>query len=229
MTGFAATRRRSESVPTPRAGYYAADGTRLPGVTTVLYPWHPDGIEQLLGWANRLGREGKCHTEARDRAADSGTLCHAAIESWIKGQEPDWQGDEAIVAKAKKAFEGFLRWADGNRFRITHTETPLISERHRFGGTPDAAMYQNLRVLCDWKTSGSIRASYLVQVGGGYRILWEENFPDDPLQGFMVLRFDREFGDFHAHYYPELDGAREAFLLLRRLYELSGPLKRRVL
>lgn len=214
-------------MPTARGGYFLANGERVPSVTTILHAWQPDGLEGLLGWANKLGREGKSHTEERDNAANAGTLCHAAIEQWIKNEPFIWNGDDKIVEKAQRSFSAFLRWAKNNRFRITHTEMPMVSERHRFGGTPDAAMYQNQRVLLDWKTSNSIRAQYLVQVGGGYRLLWDEHNPEDPSQGFMILRFDREFGDFHAHFYPELDDATKAFLLLRELYALSGNLRRR--
>ncbi|HJU20604.1 MAG TPA: hypothetical protein VJ770_29495 [Stellaceae bacterium] len=220
-------------MPTPKGGYFLANGERVPSVTTILDAWHPDGVEGLLSWANQLGRQSKSHIIERTKAADAGTLCHAAIEKWIR-REPvtwpgpiAWRGDPNVVERARTSFSAFLRWADDSRLTITHTETPMVSERHRFGGTPNAAMFQGRRVLLDWKTSSAIHLDHLVQVGGGYRILWDENHPDDPVQGFTILRFDRDTGDYHTHSYGNIDEAARAFLLLRRLYEIAQNLRTR--
>lgn len=212
---------------TARGGYFLKDGTRVPGVTTVINPWHPEGIEGLLHWANAEGLEGRNHRETRDKAADAGTMCHEAIEKWIKQEPIVFDGPEEIVKRARRSFDAFQDWADQSKFAVTHTETPLISEKHAFGGTPDGALFQGRRVIADWKTSSSIHAPYLVQVGGGYALLWDENFPTDPAKGFVIVRFDREYGDFHQHFYPELDDGREAFLLLRRLYPIGKRLAKR--
>jgi len=88
-------------------------------------------------------------------------------------------------------------------------------------------MMNNRRVLADYKTSNSIRAQYLAQVGG-YGILWDEHFPDDPLTGgYLILRFDREYGDFSHKWFPELETGRKAFLLCRQLYEYEKELTKR--
>jgi hypothetical protein len=65
----------------------------------------------------------------------------------------------------------------------------------------------------------------LVQVAA-YGHLWRENFPSEPLNGgFHLIRFDKEFGDFHQHWWAELDEAWRAFLLLRELYEIEKELR----
>ena len=211
----------------PTQPYLLKDGTRVPGVTTCLHSWLPGGPDALMGWAVKQALAGKDFKAERDKAADAGTLCHAAADAWAMGKEPSWEGPQEIVAKAKKSFGAFLEWAEQTKFRVTHTETPLVSEVYRFGGCLDAAMMNNRRVLADYKTSNSIRAQYLAQVGG-YGILWDENFPDDPLTGgYLILRFDREYGDFSHKWFPELDTGRKAFLLCRQLYEYEKELTKR--
>lgn len=215
-------------MPTQHKGYFLQDGTRVPSVTTILHSWVPGGPNQLMGWAAKMTREGKDFNAERDKAADAGTLAHGAMESWAKGEEPVWDAPDEIVAKAKRSFGAFLEWAEQTQFKITHTEQPLISEKYRYGGTFDAAMMNSRRVLADYKTSNSIRAQYLAQVGGGYGILWEENFPDDPIEGgYLMLRFDRTYGDFSHKWFPELDSARRAFLLMREMYDLEKELMKR--
>ena len=207
--------------------YRLKDGTRVPSVTTCLHSWLPGGPDALMGWAVKMAKEGKDFREERDLAAGAGTLAHSAMEAWVKGEESKWEAPEEIVIKAKKSFSAFLEWAEQTRFKVTHTEMSLISECHRFGGTLDAAMMNNRRVLADYKTSGSIRPQYLAQVGG-YGILWDEHFPNDPLEGgYLILRFDREYGDFSHKWFPELDTGRKAFLLCRQLYDAEKELTKR--
>ncbi len=67
----------------------------------------------------------------------------------------------------------------------------------------------------------------LIQLAA-YNLLWLENHPDRPLTGgFHLCRFSKENGDFSHHYWPNLDDAREQFILLRRAYDLDKQLKKR--
>src|SRR5690348_11546658 len=111
-------------MPTQKAGYYLADGTRVPSVTTVISRFKDAG--GLIHWAWALGKEGKDYKEERDKAADAGTLAHAAVEAWIHEQPYEFNGAEEICTKARKAFDAFLSWANQSQLRITHTEVPLI-------------------------------------------------------------------------------------------------------
>ena len=67
-------------MPTAKAGYYLVDGTRVPSVTTVLGRFKESG--PLIHWAWGLGIQGKDYREERDKAADAGTLAHAAVAAW---------------------------------------------------------------------------------------------------------------------------------------------------
>lgn len=212
-------------MPTQKGGYFVADGTRVPSVTTILGRFKSS--EALIKWAWEQGRDGKDYRETRDAAATAGTMAHAAVEAWVRGRPFEWAGEPAIVAKAKRSFGAFLEWAQETKFRVIETEIPLVSERHRFGGTFDAILINNHRVMGDYKTSGGVYSEYLMQVAA-YGILWDEHHPDEPITGgYALLRFDKIYGDFKFHRWMELDRAREAFLHLRAVYEIDHELRAR--
>lgn len=214
-------------MPTAKGGYYLKDGTRVPSVTTILGRFKEAG--GLIHWAWQLGIDGKDYREERDKAADSGTLAHAAVESWIHGTPEHLIafGESDVAQKAKTCFAAFLEWARQSQLKVTRTEVSLVSERYRFGGTLDAIMVCNRRSVGDWKSSNGIYLEYLAQIAA-YGILWEENFPEEPIDGgYHLLRFDKEYGDFHHHYWNELAAGQRYFLHLVRAYEEQKELKKR--
>lgn len=212
-------------MPTAKGGYFLADGTRVPSVTTVIGRFKEAG--GLIHWAWNLGKEGKDYREVRDRAADAGTMAHAAVEAWIHDQPFVFEGSPEICDKAKVSFGAFLEWAEQTQLKVTQTELPLVSERHKFGGTFDAILVRNGRAVGDWKSSNAIYGEYLVQVAA-YGELWKENFPDQPITaGYHLLRFDKTYGDFKHHWWSDLSRAWEAFLHLRALYDIDKELKAR--
>lgn len=212
-------------MPTAKGGYFLKSGDRVPSVTTILSRFKDSG--GLIHWAWEMGKSGKDYREERDKAADAGTLAHDAVETWIKGHPVTFQGEPEVVAKAQKAFGAFLEWADQTQLKVTHTEIPLVSEKYRFGGTFDAILVKGRRSMGDWKTSGRVYGEYLAQVAA-YGLLWEENFPDEPIDGgYHLLRFDKVYGDFHAHWWGELEAGKRYFLRLREAYEDDKELQKR--
>lgn len=129
----------------------------------------------------------------------------------------------------KSAFGAFREWWDSSKFEPVYMEEQMVSEMHKYGGTPDLVGRDakgNL-VMVDFKTSDGTYTDYLYQLGA-YRILHNEVYPDMPLTGGSHLcRFSKENGDFVHHYYPNLDLAEEGFLLMRRLYDIDKELKKR--
>ncbi len=203
-------------------------GTRVPSVTTILSRFKESG--GLLYWANQCGLEGKTLDEARVPAATAGTMAHDMVESHLKKEPlPELEGDEAIIAKAKSAYDVFLKWMAGHKITIRHTEVSLVSEKHKFGGRLDAIGIEgNQLVLLDWKTSNAVYADYILQLAG-YKTLWEENYPEHPLVGgFHLCRFAKEEGDFSHHYFPKLDAEVECFLHMRQLYDMVKKVEKRV-
>jgi hypothetical protein len=213
--------------------YLLADGkTRVPGVTTIVNRFKDSG--GLIHWAWTQGTEGKDYRNTRDDAADTGKIAHQWIEDYIHGSQrtqfPNATNEQ--IAGAESGLMAFLDWATQNGLEVIATELPLISEKHRFGGTLDAvAKVAGKVVLLDWKTSNGVYADYIGQVAA-YRELLRENataLGGAPApESAQLLRFGKEFGDFHAHSYPEqvLDAGWRAFSLMRELYDLDGRLKK---
>lgn len=215
----------------PTQPYYTRDGKRVPGTTTIISACHIGGIESLLGWANKLGREGKSHREERDKAADAGTACHEMVECFAKGRVFDaskYKPD--AIEKAEHAFRAFKEWARQTNLTIAHSEVSLVSEKYRYGGTLDCMLVNGQLALGDYKTSNSVREGMLCQLAA-YGNLWTENHPDQPITGgFHLLRFSKPAHPddpvhFSHHYWANLDVAWEAFKHMRELYELSKRLK----
>lgn len=222
-------------MPTPRQGYFLKDGAQVPGTTTVIGRFKDSGA--LLHWAFSQGKaaqrgEIKSLYDKRDEAAEAGTLAHAMVEARIRGEDPNsvLSGieSEQIKIQAQAAYKAYLSWESMTKLVIVEQEMQLVSEQHKFGGTPDAIGQINGELcLVDWKTSNGVYQDYLIQLAA-YRHLWEEKYPDRPLTGgFHLCRFAKEHGDFAHHFYPNLDEAWEAFLLMRRLYDLDKQLKKR--
>lgn len=228
---------------TPKNGYYAKDGARVPGTTTVIGRFKDSGA--LIKWAYRQGVE---HENMRSRgmpapadlyevqeaAADIGTVVHDMVELHVKGRPPaEIEQQKARLpgeaqAKADSAYGAFKSWAAMVSLEVVATEVPMVSELHRFGGTPDCVARINGHVcLLDWKTSNAVYSDYLIQLAA-YRELWNECMPDLPITGpSHLLRFSKENGDFAHHFYPDLSEGWRQFLLYRQAYEIDKALKKR--
>jgi len=217
-------------MPTPRAGYFANDGSKLPSVTQVLGRWKDSG--GLLQWAFKQGQSGaRSLYEERDKAADIGTLAHAMVENRLTGKSPGEalrDAPDEFKPKAWQAYNSFETWMDNQRAIIISAETPLVSEAHRYGGTPDYVMRMpdGRLALGDVKTSTAIYRDHLMQVAA-YGILWNETQPEPITAGFHITRFAKEYPDFEHRYFAELTEAGELFLLLRKAYDIDLALKKR--
>jgi hypothetical protein len=218
-------------MPTAAKGYYTADGKRVPSVTTILGAFKSN-VDGLLWWAWNEGREGRDFRETSKKACDAGTLAHDAVEHWIHGKKFPWAYhrplvDAEVFDKAKTAFSAFKEWAKQSKIKVEQTEVQLVSEKHRFGGCFDGITRAGKRAILDWKSSNGIYPDYLKQIRA-YGALWDEHHPDDPItDGYHLIRFDKQYGDFHAHYWQNLDSAWDSFLLLRQLYEIEKELRAR--
>jgi hypothetical protein len=225
-------------MPTPRAGYKLADGSRVPGTTTIIGRFKDSG--GLIHWAWEQGRDGFDYRASRDSAADAGTLGHYLVEQHIKGISVDdairefnetvdtKEMDRTVADRAIKAFHSYLAWESMTKLKIVEQEMLLVSEKYRFGGTPDAVGEIGGELcLLDWKTGNALYRDALIQVAA-YKQLWDENNSERPITGgFHICRFSKDHGDFvHAHY-DELDDAWRQFVLLREAYEIDKILKKR--
>lgn len=223
-------------MPTPKKGYFLADGTRVPGVTTLLQPLKGDP-GALMNWAWKLGKEGKDYREERDHAAGIGTIGHEYIDADIHGREPqkftaeefrvDQATFDAMLVKAATSLQAYRSWKAGVKLEIIETEMQMVSEVYRYGGTPDAlARLNGELILLDWKTSNHIYPEYIAQISA-YAQLWAECRGELPTSAHL-LRVGKDEGDFHYHCWPRsvLDTGWRAFRAAQECYELQKQLKK---
>ncbi len=206
--------------------YRTADGKRVPGVTTIVNRFKDSG--GLIYWAWQQGIDGKDFRETRDKAADAGGIAHDMIEADVHGRPlPEFlNADPELIKLALKALEAFRSWRAQVNLEILETEVPLISEAHRFGGTFDALARINGKLcLLDWKTSNGVYGDYIAQVAAYRQLLRERG---DLVEGAQLLRFGKEFADFHAHYYPSevMDKGWRFFELCREAYDIDAIIKK---
>ena len=213
----------------PRDGKYYIKGTseRVPAVTTINSCLHPRG---LFHWHHSNGAAGRDFNDGGTPALEVGTLVHRMVDKHIHGEKLPAVPDE-IVGLVESSFGAFLRWWTANGFKVIATEVPLVSKKHKVGGTPDAILLDAEGRVClgDWKSSNALYSDYLRQIAM-YGAMWNEVAPER-LQltgGFHLVRFAKTDGDFEHRHFPELDDALEMFLLLRRAYDLNKILEKRI-
>ncbi len=218
-------------MPTPKKGYFTKSGEKVPGTTTIIGRFKDSGA--LIFWAYNRGKDGLELYESRDKAAELGTIVHEMVEAFIRGSIKTTDFVDTLsaedAASVLSAFSAFEEWFDSNKFTVVAQEEQLVSEAHKYGGTPDAVAKDGKGRLCllDWKTSNGVYQDYILQLGA-YRILWNEAHPDMQLDGGSHLcRFAKEKGDFAHHYFPNIDEAERGFLLLREMYDIDKELKKR--
>lgn len=211
----------------PKEGYKTQAGEIVPGTTTIVGRFKDSGA--LIYWAWKCGKEGKDIRAEKDAAADAGSCCHEMIDCHLHNRtfrNADW--DALAIGKAEHAFIAYLDWADQNLQKVIASEVSLVSERHRFGGTFDGILSKKGLFLLDYKTSNAIYADMLIQVAGGYSLLWKEHYPDKLLNGIQLLRVskpkhpDDPVSFEHRQWSAEIFKlAEEQFLLYRRAYDLD--------
>lgn len=159
--------------------YTTKDGTRVPGVTTVLgelakphlMKWYAN--EERAGVVETMAALASMHqldvtmlvralpqkpfAEAkRDRAADIGTVTHALVEGWLTGDALESDGiDQMTWHMAQHGYDRFRRWWDNEGFTLLHSELVMVSELQQVGGTADiiARDRDGRMTLIDLKTS----------------------------------------------------------------------------
>lgn len=168
--------------------YKLKDGTRVPGVTTVLNELNKPA---LIHWAWSLGTKGIDYRVHRDELADIGTLTHRMILCYFKSESCDTsEYSKRQIDKAENCLLSFYEWEKHHKVEPLLVEKALISERHRFGGTVDfIGDIDGVRTLMDFKTGKAIYDEFFYQLAG-YSIAAEENGLNSAEH--RILRIGRE-------------------------------------
>lgn len=166
--------------------------------------------------------------EKRDKAAEAGTLGHLFVENHLKGlPDPDTYGiPTAIVKKAEGAYIAFLEWEKSHDFRMVESEIPLVSEAHGYGGTIDIGAVVNQRSIVDIKTSKDIYFTMWVQLSA-YGELYNENRPEDPVEGYHILRIGED-GSFDHKFRMSLGDEWGVFLNCLSIYNALQKLGKKL-
>ena len=202
--------------------YKTKDGVRVPGVTTVL------GIlnkPALIHWAWDLGTKGIDYKKYRDDKADIGTLAHDMVMCHLKGEEVDTTGyTEKQIDLAETCFLKYLEWESQHKIEPVLLETPLVSEKYRYGGTMDNyCLLDGIPTLVDYKTSKAIYSEMFYQLGGYGNLLIENNYQ---VERHMILRLGRnEEEGFEVKERIDLGLETKIFLKLTEVYHLQRELK----
>lgn len=196
-----------------------ATGERRPSVTEVTSLYYP---EELACWRGRVGNS--VADAILETAGQFGTKTHSLIEERFRRGEPlgaDFE-TEPEAALADKAVE----WAEARGVEIVGQELGLYSAKYRYGGTCDLLCRfrgEPAVVLVDWKTSGSIKKTYRMQLAA-YAWLYNEHKRKNWKTGVnagWIVRLDKRHGAKppEAKLFPGLETDFQAFLGLLTVWD----------
>jgi hypothetical protein len=197
--------------------YRLADKTIVPGVTTIL------GLHakpQLIAWANKLGLV--------DDKADIGTLGHAMVTDKLLNQPTDTADYSANqISIAENCALSFWEWEKRNKIKeVYFCERPLVSEKHRYGGTLD--IYANIdgcKEIIDLKTGSGIYEEHIWQVATLKELLEENGFQVDATRILNIPRSETESFLEKPVSNKENEIGFEIFKSLLNVYNLKKKMK----
>ena len=212
----------------PKQPYFAENGEEVPSVTQITGKYK--NMSGLMKWYYDEGASGQPFNAKRDRAGNIGTAMHHMISSHITGHSLD----ASIVMAAgidqpmvHILFDKFRRWWEGLKvMEVICTEKMLVSERYRYGGTPDlvALDANGTAVIFDWKTSSDFYQEMLMQ-GAAYRqLVGEATGVIAPTAQFILIAKDRPRISVYTLLAEHMDPALDKFITLRAAYELEDTL-----
>lgn len=177
----------------PRRKYYGRDGEKLPSVTEILggLGWNR---EVLMGWANKIGRQGQTIHEVRNPKADAGSLAHHLIECDLTNvpyeeTEEYCTADGNMQTLARWSLESWRNWWYGRRnegWEVVEAELPMQDDDAGYAGTVDLILRDPCGelVVADIKT-GSPHAEAVIQMAG-YADLYEATRGETPHFGLLL-------------------------------------------
>lgn len=168
--------------------YKLADGKVVPGATTITGLLNKP---QLIRWANKLGLEGIDSSKYTDEAAAVGTLAHAMVQAHLVGEKVDTNMFSPVqVELAENSLLSFFEWWSRHDIEPIICEVPMVSEKHKYGGTVDCyCKMDGVPTLLDFKTGKHIYDEYFVQVAAYKELLVERGHPVERVQ---ILRIGRD-------------------------------------
>ena len=202
--------------------YRLESGTQVVGVTTVT------GILAkfpLYNWYWKLGRDGIDHRKHLDFLADVGTLAHSMIFHHLKdtyAETGDYSQNQ--IELATNSFKSFLKWEKQHTLEPILLEEQLVSEKYKYGGTPDFyGTIDGEATLLDFKSSG-IYDDQFVQLSA-YLNLLKEGGKKVSACRVLVIPTDKDKG-FREGQREDVSVHWEIFLRCLDIYNLRKEMRR---
>ena len=205
--------------------YKATDGTRVPGVTTIL------GIlnkPALIKWANNLGLQGIDSTKYRDEMADIGTLAHKMIVDYFNKAKTDTTDySKNQIELAENCLLSFWEWEREHKIKVIMAEKTLVSEEFGFGGTIDCyCLLDDKPTLLDFKTGKAIYPEMFYQLAAYSQLLSEARHP---IAVARILRIGRDNDEgFEERLVADTTKHLELFKHCLAIYNLQKEIKKEV-
>lgn len=118
-----------------------------------------------------------------DSACNRGTNVHKATELLDKYGEVEITEDIESYIKAYVQFR-----KDYGIKEYEAIEKAIASQKMKFAGTIDRVGFiNNKRAIIDIKSSYKVQKPLALVQLNGYKINWEENFPDKPIEALYIL------------------------------------------
>lgn len=202
--------------------YELPDGTKVPGVTTVLGVLNKPA---LVIWANRLGLQGIDSSKYRDEMADIGTLAHQMIVDNFKGEETDTsEYSKSQIELAENCLLSFWAWEKGHKIEVIMAEAQLVSAQYGYGGTIDCfCKLDGQPTLLDFKTGKAIYTEFFYQLAAYEQLLAEAGHL---IEVTRILRIGRDADEgFEERSVGKLDKQFELFKHCLAIYNLMKEVK----
>jgi len=205
--------------------YKLKDGTRVPGVTTITgeLGWNK---RVLINWANRIGLDGIEASKYTDDKADIGTLAHKFITDTLQGKKTNTDDySKNQIERAENSVISFNSWIKDHRLEPQVIEMPLVSEKFKFGGTPDIyGLVDGIYTLIDLKTGKGIYDEHLIQTAG-YSILLEEH--GHKVEKIIILNIPRAASEkFAVEDGANIAVCKSIFLNCLKNYQLKKQIRK---
>jgi len=207
--------------------YKLKDGTRVPGVTTILSVLNKPA---LVPWANNLGLQGIKVREYVDDKAAIGTLAHQMIADHLRKVDTDTSDYTAKqIDQAENSVLSYLEWEKRKSIVPCLIEAPLVSETYLYGGTIDCLAWVNgVITLLDFKTGKAIYPEMFYQLAA-YYTLASDYYEYDKEYGIAetkILRIGRdETEGFEVCTKKTLETEWEVFEHCLAIYQLQKEIK----
>ena len=225
---------------------YTVEGKKVPSVTTIIGETAPKPA--LMYWAvncaadywkenvlpgirydevdiEQMWKDSKrAHTIKKEDAASIGSVTHRFVESYVKGQHPDFPVNEI----SRAACERFMKWVNDHKVMFLSAEQMIYSPSKGYCGQADFFCVIDGKLwLGDLKTSNAIYDEYLEQVCA-YKQARNEEYPTEVFEGCVIVRVGKEAGEVEVKQVTEMEKYTNTFnarVELWKCMQISSPKK----